>query len=74
MQLAVLRRGRAELRMPDWTRSLTCATVTSREQLLYASKTDAEDLARQVLPQVGDDVNKKDGLGMTGVLEAVSLF
>lgn len=38
----------------------------AREQLVYAAKTDAEDLAREVLPKVGDDVNKKDGLGMTG--------
>lgn len=41
--------------------------LAHREQLLYAAKTDAEDMAKEVLPKVGNDINKKDGLGMTGV-------
>lgn len=44
-------------------------SLWSREQLQYASKTDSASLAEEVLgnPKLGDDVNKQDGLGMTGM-------
>ena len=40
------------------------------EQLLYASKNDSLELADSSLrnPKLGEDVNKADGLGYTGML------
>ncbi|KAK9900740.1 ankyrin [Cystobasidium minutum MCA 4210] len=37
------------------------------ELLLYAAKTDSEDIAKDALSKVGDDVNKKDGLGLAAI-------
>ena len=36
------------------------------QQLLYAAKTDSQELAATALQKVGDDVNKQDRLGCTG--------
>jgi hypothetical protein len=40
------------------------------EQLLYASKSDSAEMAEAALnnPKLGDDVNRQDGMGLTGQL------
>lgn len=40
--------------------------ATPWQQLLYAAKTDSQELAATALQKVGDAVNKQDGLGCTG--------
>ena len=46
------------------------------EQLLYASKSDSAEMAEAALnnPKLGEDVNKADGLGLTGEPELHSVL